>query len=79
MDFFLNFLFFEFSKVKSISTFKIILNNNNKVWSSLFYVKDSYLEYFETSRFCTILDKNLFRTSDVSKSVLTDSPFSNKF
>ena len=79
MDFFLNFLFFEFSKVKSISTFKIILNNNNKVWSSLFYVKDSYLEYIETSRFCTILDKNLFRTSDVSKSVLTDSPFSNKF
>ena len=51
MDFFLNFLFFEFSKVKSISTFKIIFNNNNKVWSSLFYVKDSYLEYFENQDF----------------------------
>ena len=42
-------------------------------------MKDSYLEYFEISRLLTILEKNLFRTSPVSSSVLTDSPFSDKF
>ena len=41
-------------------------------------MKDSYLEYFEISRLLTILEKNLFRTSDISNSVLTDSPCSDK-
>ena len=42
-------------------------------------MKDSYLEHFEISRLLTILEKNLFRTSAVSNSVLTDSPFSGRF
>ena len=29
MDFFLDFLFFEFSEIKNISTFEFILNSNN--------------------------------------------------
>ena len=41
-------------------------------------MKDSYLEYFEISRLLTILEKNLF-TSDISNSVLADSPCSDKF
>ena len=40
---------------------------------------DSYLEYFEISRSLTILEKNLFRTSAFSNSVLTNYPFSDKF
>ena len=42
-------------------------------------MKDLYLEYFEISRLLTILEKNLFRTSAVSNSVLTDFHFSDKF
>ena len=42
-------------------------------------MKDSYLEYFEISRLLTILEKNLFRTSAVSNSVLTNSLFLDKF
>ena len=75
MDFFLNFLFFQFSEIKNISTFEFILNSNN----ARVILKDSYLEYFEISRLLTILEKNLFRTSAVSNSVLTNSPFSDKF
>ena len=41
-------------------------------------MKDSYLEFFEILRLLTILEKNLFRTSAVSNSVLTDSLFSDK-
>ena len=57
--------------------FKIVL----KVWSSIMCTKDSYLEYFKTSRFLAVLEKNLFRTFVVSNSgpilPLTGSPFSN--
>ena len=42
-------------------------------------MEGSYLEYFEISRLLTILEKNLFRTSAVSNSVLINSPFSDKF
>ena len=42
-------------------------------------MKDAYLEYFEISRLLVISEKNLFRTSAISNSVLTDSPFSDKF
>ena len=42
-------------------------------------MKDSYLEYFEISRLLTISEINLFRTSAVSYSILTDSPFLDKF
>ena len=89
MDFFLNILFFEFSEIKSICTFEFILiaimlgwflnfKIALRVWSSILSMKDSYLEYFEISRLLTILEKNLFRTSAVSNSVLTDSLFSDK-
>ena len=90
MDFFLNFLFFQFSEIKNFSTFdlfwiaimlgwflyfKIAL----RFWSSILSMKDSYLEYLEISRLLTISEKNLFRTSAVFNSVLTNSPFSDKF
>ena len=42
-------------------------------------MKDWYLEYFEISSLLTILEKNLFRNSAVSNSVLTNSTFSDKF
>ena len=42
-------------------------------------MKDSYLEYFEISRLLAILEKNVFRTSAAFYSVLTNSPFSDKF
>ena len=42
-------------------------------------MEDSYLQYFEISRLLTILQRNLFKNSAVSNSVLTDSPFSDKF
>ena len=42
-------------------------------------MKFTCLEYFEISRLLTILEKNLFRTFSVSNSVLTDSPFADKF
>ena len=42
-------------------------------------MKDWYLEYFEISRLLAILEKNLFRASAISNSVLTNSSFSDKF
>ena len=41
-------------------------------------MKDSYLKYFKISRLLTISEKNLFKTSAVSHSFLTDSFFSDK-
>ena len=52
----------------------------HRIWSSILSIKVSYLEYFEIPRLLTKLEKNLFkRTSAVSYSVLTNSPFSDKF
>ena len=44
-----------------------------KVGSLVLLTKGSSFEYLELSRFCTILEKKLFKTSAVSRSVFTSS------
>ena len=50
-----------------------------KVASLELLTKGSPFEYLEISRFCTILEKTLFKTSAVSRSVFTGSLFSVSF
>ena len=50
-----------------------------KVESLVLLTKVSPFEYLEISRFCTILEKKLFKTSAVSRSVFTSSLFSIKW
>ena len=49
-----------------------------KVTSLVLLTKGSSFEYLEISRFCIILETNLFKTSEVSRSVFTSSLFSIK-
>ena len=49
-----------------------------KVASLVLLTKGSPFEYLEISRFCTILEKKLFKTSAVFRSVFTSSLFSIK-
>ena len=47
-----------------------------KVASLVLLTKGSPFEYLNISRFCTILEKKLFKTSAVSRLVFTSSLFS---
>ena len=44
-----------------------------KVASLVLLTKGSPFEYLEISRFCTILEKKLFKASAVSRSVFTEN------